>query len=276
MKLEKAKGIILKKKEINEKDVIIDVLLYNSDNTYQRKKFLIYGILKSKKRNPIIVEIANFVQIDYYDKKNIDILSIKEINLINRFYYLKNTYEKLLFLSQILELTYFASLSDNYSLKEIYILLYSALQYLDSYYHKEQTYNKNLNSFINDYFYLKEVLLLFFSFRLLKIMGYVGDLNHCSNCNKVMENKVKWQEGLYFYCENCDPTSNEIDFNCLKIFQIMQKNKFDIFLTQLKILMEKLQKEKKDIHLILTTLEDKLNLYLKEIFPLGEKNLIKP
>jgi hypothetical protein len=56
----------------------------------------------------------------------------------------------------------------------------------------------------------------------------------------------------------------------------MQKNKFDIFLTQLKILMEKLQKEKKDIHLILTTLEDKLNLYLKEIFPLGEKNLIKP
>ncbi|GIX40329.1 MAG: hypothetical protein KatS3mg129_0062 [Leptospiraceae bacterium] len=263
MKLEKGIGIILKKKEINEKDVIIDVLIKNNDESYHRKKFIVYGILKSKKRNPIIVEAGNLIQLDYYDKKNLDILNVKEINLINRFYELKNNYEKLLFLSQILELSHYASITDAHSLKDVFILLLSALQYLEDYHKKQYQKIEDLLEKLSLSF--KEIFLLFFSVRLLKIMGYVGDLNFCSSCNKEISIKAKWQEGLYFYCDECDPTSNEIDFIYLQILRLITKFKFNNFLEQLEVYIEKSQIEKNKIHHIFSSMEEKLNLYLKTV-----------
>ncbi len=277
MKLEKAIGIILKKHVIQEKDVIIDAIVKTSENIYLRKKFIVYGILKSKKRNSVIVEIGNMVELNYYDKKEREIQTIKEINLINRYYELKDNYDKLVFLSILLELCNYASIADSHTIQEIYILLLSGMNYLQNYYKNDESLKEILALLNQISLSFKEIFLLFFSVRLLKISGYVGDLSECSSCNNKIKEKTKWQEGLYFYCKECDPTSNVIDFFYLKILESIIENKFNHFIKNFIFLIQQSNIKTEEFLNVFHALENKINYYLKEVFPISDKlNLLKP
>jgi recombinational DNA repair protein (RecF pathway) len=276
MKLEKATGIILKKHIIQEKDVIIDVIIQTTDHVYLRKKFIVYGILKSKKRSSVIVEIGNMVELNYYDKKEREIQTIKEINLINRYYELKDNYDKLVFLSILLELCNYASIADSHTIQDIYILLLSGLNYLQNFYKNDESLKEILILLNQMNLSFKEIFLLFFSVRLLKISGYVGDLSKCSSCNNKIKEKAKWQEGLYFYCKECDPTSNMIDFFYLKILENITENKFNNFINNFIFLIQQSNIKKEEFLNVFHALENKINHYLKEVFPLNEKiNLLQ-
>ncbi len=273
MNLNKATGIILKKKEVNEKDIIIEVILKTRENIYTKKKFIIHGILKSKKRNPIIAEIGNLVSIDFYNKPDNEILNIKEINLIDRFDELKTNYEDFYLTSFILGISYYASLSDN-SLKELYILLLSALNFLKSYKKEPGSYSEILN-FINKYkIQLKNLVFLFYILRILKIMGYIGDLNFCTHCNKPIIEKAKWQKEIYFFCEHCDSTANKIDFIYLQIIKFTNQYKFNIFIKKLEELINQFHLQN-DFLQFIEPMENKIELYLKEIFNHYNTNRIR-
>ena len=276
MKLQKATGIILKKHIIQEKDVIIDAIIKTSENIYLRKKFIVYGILKSKKRSSVIVEIGNMVQLDYYEKKDREIQTIKEINLIDRYYELKDNYDKLVFLSILLELCYYASMADSHTIQDIYLLLLSGMNYLQNYYKNDESLKETLSLLDQENFSFKEIFLFFFSVRLLNISGYVGNLNECSSCNKMIISKAKWQEGLYFYCEECDPTANKIDFIYLQILQNILTNKFNYFINNFINIKQNSKLEKEEFLNIFYALESKINQYLKGVFPINNNmNLLK-
>lgn len=267
MKLQKATGLILKKNEINESDVIIDVVLVNSDKIYLKQKFIIHGILKSKNRNPIVVEPCNLISIDYYHREDKEILNIKEINLLERFYELKKSYKDLQYLSILIDIVNYASITDS-NLKDIYILFLSALTYLQSYNQKQGKVQKTL-SILEEYnIDLKDILLLFFILRILHIMGYVGDLYFCSHCHKEIQNKTKWQKELYFLCENCDPTSNKLDYIYLLMIRNILEKKFDNFIKNLYQLLIEHHITKDEFHEFLKPLENKIEQYLKEILPI--------
>ncbi len=273
MNLNKATGIILKKKEVNEKDVIIEVILKTIENIYTKKKFIIHGMLKSKKRNPIIAEIGNLVSIDFYDKSNYEILNIKEINLVDRFDELKTNYEDFYLISILLNISHYASLSDN-SLKELYILILSALNFLKSYKKEPELYLDIVN-FINKYnIQLKNLVFLFYILRILKIMGYIGDLNFCTHCNKPIMEKAKWQKEIYFFCEHCDPTANKIDFIYLQIIKFTNQYKFNIFIKKLEELINQFYIQN-DFLQFIEPMENKIESYLNEIFDNYNTNRIK-
>lgn len=267
MKLEKVTGIILKKNEINETDVIIDGIFVNRNKEYLKKKFIVYGILKSKKRNPIVIEPCNYVSIDYYEKENKEILNIKEINLIERFYELKKNYKNLQYLSTLLEIVNYASITDS-NLKDIYKLFLSALYYLQSYILKHKKIQKTL-SILEEYnLDIEDILLLFFIIRILRIMGYVGDLYFCSYCNKEIQNKTKWQKELYFLCENCDPTSNQLDFFYLLILRNILEKKFDFFIENLKHCFNEYHILKENLKEILKPFKEKIESIAKDVLPI--------
>ncbi|MCS7205980.1 MAG: recombination protein O N-terminal domain-containing protein [Leptospiraceae bacterium] len=265
MKLQKCQGIILKKSVFQEADVHLEVLckeLY--DQKYTRKKFVVHGILKSKRRNPIVVELGNLVQIDYYEKDINETQNVKEIQLIERFWEFKSQYQNFELLGKILEITYYASMSDQRELKEIYVLLLKGLEFLQSYVLKEKEDVKKIIEELSLDF--SSIFLLFFSVRVLMFMGYVGDLVHCSFCHDPLDGLAKWQEKLYFYCRKCDATANVIDYYYSFFLQQIKQKKFSNFIKFLKQLH--IQKSIDRIDELLWELQKRIEIHLKEIIPM--------
>ena len=75
MKIIKTEGIVLKKKDINEADVILTIFT----ESLGKIDCLIHGIRKSKKREKIAINPMNISEITLYKKSNY--YTIKEIEL---------------------------------------------------------------------------------------------------------------------------------------------------------------------------------------------------
>lgn len=260
MQIKKGKGFILNKKELGEKDLLIETILQEDTLNYSKYKLKIFGILKSKRRNPIVVEIGNYVSIDFYYKENLEIHNIKEINLIERFSQIKKNYEDFFYFSKLIEITNLMSVSEK-DLEEIYKLFYFASFFIENYLKNPDLEIQNICESLSIHFW--ENIFLFYIVRLLKISGYMGDIEHCANCNRLLVDKAKWQEGMYFYCSYCDLTANHFDFINKKIIEIILQNKFKNYLYKLK---EILLKEKELEHIqLFEYIKKKLNSILNDL-----------
>lgn len=159
MSLQKANGIVLETREIAEADSLVVVLLEHG----LKETFLLKGIRKSKRREIISKEIATFINLVYYEKKNIDIFSVKEIHVLDRFEKLKSSYFGFLVVNLIVELIN-KFIPKNLEQKKVFDLLYKALV----------SFNE---------LGLCNLSLPFFKLRLLQILGYAPKDFECIYCS---------------------------------------------------------------------------------------------
>lgn len=232
MKLEKCRGIILSRKIINEIDVVLDVLCEMDDGMYAKKKILVHGIIKSRKRSPVVAEIGNLVNIDYYEKDPAGIQSSKEIQLLERFWELKSSYPNLQNLTTVLELASYATMTVERDLKNVFVLVVSFLEFAQRYFlGKEDGVKQILQELRLDFW---RIAMLLYKIRILKEMGLVGDTETCSLCKKPLHSSAKWQERIYFYCKSCDITANEWDYRLAMLLGAFKRKKFKELLYVLK------------------------------------------
>ncbi|MFN3603895.1 MAG: DNA repair protein RecO [Leptonema sp. (in: bacteria)] len=265
MKLQKGKGFIMRKTEVGEGDVILDTFLLDPESFYySRRKLKIFGILKSKKRNPVVVEIGNYISVSYYYKEALEICNIKEIDLIERFNEIKKKYETFYSFSKLIQITNTVAVSDK-DLEEIYKLFYFAIYFLENYLKTPNLEIQTILTSLNLNFW--DLFFLFYVIRLLKIIGYVGDLNHCSNCNQPIIKKAKWQEKMYFFCSVCDFTANQIDFFYKQMILLILQNKFIDFLYKLKEIVDSTSEKNQEFYLsqFLEPMKKKINSILNDL-----------
>ena len=89
MKIIKTEGIILKKKEINEADVIITIFTKN----FGKIDSIIHGIRKSKRREKNVINAMNVSEISMYQKNSY--YTIKDMELKKTFLEISKDIEKL-------------------------------------------------------------------------------------------------------------------------------------------------------------------------------------
>ena len=89
MKIIKTEGIILKKKEINEADVIITIFTKN----FGKIDSIIHGIRKSKRREKNVINPMNVSEISMYQKNSY--YTIKDMELKKTFLEISKDIEKL-------------------------------------------------------------------------------------------------------------------------------------------------------------------------------------
>lgn len=262
MQIKKGKGFILRKKDIGEGNIILEALLKDEEElSFSKCKLKSFGILKSKKRNPIVVEIGNYISVDYYYKENSEVYNIKEINLLERFTQIKKSYENFYHFSKIIQITNLLTRFEK-DLKEVYELLYFGSFFIEQYFQNSSQDVKDFIGTLGLSFW--DLIILFYVVRLLHITGFVGDVGKCSSCGQGLKEKAKWQEAMYFLCENCDLTANRNDFFYKEIIYLILKNKFINFIYKLK---ESIQKQEKEGNALpfLDPLFSKINLIINDL-----------
>lgn len=163
--LNKEIGIVLECKIFSEADAIITLL----GSLGPKARFSIKGIKKSKTRPIVATEIGSKIQVDYYDHKEKEIKSIKEIAIQNRFDRIKSSYNGYMLLTYICELVNSLTAEGDFQPK-IFQLMDLALSELDS---------ENF----------KPLFLPFFKSRLLNILGLMPKEYHCHICHENLESK---------------------------------------------------------------------------------------
>ena len=204
----KTKGIVLQRYPHKEMDMIFRLLSEKGE----LHELFIYGIRKSKKRSHLITEPGSLVKLDFYFQK--DNLSIyKEGNVENRFESIKKDYLFFLILSYFLELT---NIVANYNPSiSLYLLLQGSIETISL----QKKEKKNTFS-----------LIIFFQTRLLKILGILGSLKYCSECNSILNEKATWLlPEVVFLCQSCSKKSKEEDFYFSQILQLAQSYRYDKF-----------------------------------------------
>lgn len=198
MSLEKASGIVIETKESGEADSLVTLLL----ETGFKETFLFKGIRKSKKRTQVSQEIATLIHLVYYYKKNKEIFSVKEIEVIQRFEKIKSSYEGFFLISAIVDLVN-KFIPKNLEQKKVFELLYRALE----------TLNELGPS---------KLALPFFKLRFLQVLGYAPTEFECVSCSQDIFQKsgaVIYPSSLEIYCNDCKSTSE----NHLDILHFMKK-----------------------------------------------------
>lgn len=208
--LKKGKAIVLRKYRSGEKDLIAELLF----ETGEKHHLYLPGILSSKRRTALLAEIGSLIEINYYENQNQE-LSLKEGFVLERFDYLKTDYARQDFLSKLLSLTRLAASGAPDA--SIYVLIEAALNYSNSIFKNNDTEFQNLS----------ELLLIFFSIRILDLMGFVGDVTHCVNCNQPIISLAAWGSGgIQFLCANCSNVANKLGFHSAQVILNCQKKRF--------------------------------------------------
>ena len=178
--LQKASGIVLQRRFLKESDALASLLTEEGRSL----DFCVYGIQKSRKRSALLLEPGTLIDIDFYVNKDGPV-SLKEGHVRERFGALKGAYAPLTLLSYFLELSSFASRYG--SSPTLFLLVKGSLT--------ELCLGTEL---------LNLQLLLFFQVRLLKLLGLLGPLERCSECNSPLAKEAYWNlPEAHFSCQSC-------------------------------------------------------------------------
>lgn len=160
MPLIKDKGIVVGSQNLNEADVIITLI---SEYSF-KKKLIIKGLKKSKKRAIAASEPGSYVDLEYYNKDSVEILYVKDISIIDRFEKIKSMYGGYLLTVYICELVD-RILQDKEDSRKIFNMLNSFMKNLEL-----QKYSP--------------VILPYIKIKLMSLNGIIPVSFNCSNCGK--------------------------------------------------------------------------------------------
>lgn len=204
MSLKKDTGIVLSAKLIGEADALLSVL----GEKGPKLKYRLRGIKKSKTRPIITSEIGSYIHLDYYVHENEEIHNIKEVNIINRFDSLKNSYGGFLVLNYFCEIMN-TILPDGENHGKPFELLFAALNAMEE----------------NGY---KPLIIPFFKIKLLILLGMISREFHCHLCESEITDKkgaALNRFNLEITCSDClNPESNQI--HIVKFMDLIAKSRY--------------------------------------------------
>lgn len=183
--LKSGKGIVLHRRKDREADTVMRVLLESGENVSVR----LHGIRASKKRSQTLTEPGALVHITYYAKERFS-SSLKEGEVADRYEEIKSGYGEVLLVSYLLELTNRAAQDVS---PDLYRLLKGALDQLRQDRIPVQQSAESLYLFVS-----------FYKVRLLKLLGLLGDAEHCALCGQELGEHASWAAPeMSFHCGDC-------------------------------------------------------------------------
>lgn len=191
MGLHKARGIVLHKTKFSDADVGILVLTDGGTKI----RFIVKGILKSKKRPILAVEPGSLITLDYYSHNGEQSHYVKEIALEERFDTVKSEFLSTLVMYLFLELIE-KTIPSGLVEPKFYILLHASLRELE-------------NSGV------RLRLIPFFKSKLLYQMGLIPKEFICIRCGNSMHEATNGKINYFNFetvCGNCSVIEeNELD-----------------------------------------------------------------
>lgn len=174
--LTKATGIVLRRSKMKEADLSVQVLAESGGLV----ELYVHGIRASKSRSQLLAEPGTLIHFDFYEKDERG-GSLKEGEILDRFDEIKSDYLGTLVLSYLLELVGLAARGE--ATPETYQLLLGALGEIRAAGTRASADERRL-------FLIQ--LLAFFKIRLLRILGLLGDTEHCDTCGNSLGDRAGW------------------------------------------------------------------------------------
>lgn len=229
-------AFVLQRYKETGKNAVLTLL--TAEGSIQRIK--IHGIYESHHRSRIITEPGVLGEFTYYEKGD-SVASCKEFSVTNSFEHIRATYQGLLLVSALIDLT--GTIGTKEKRPSLFFLLKGSILWLNENASRSfagRTNHENSIPQIStiakpyppDRIYL--ILFLFFKTRILLIEGLVGDLDHCSSCQEPIEDACFIIPGeLSFHCKKCKPEkASKKDFLLLNLFEYAIHMKFRSFLPE--------------------------------------------
>lgn len=208
---------MLRRRKDSEKDLIVSFL----SETGMVYNLRLHGLLATSRRSALSAEPGCLVKYIFYFDNTKDIYSVKEASLIERFDNIKSDYKNMYLLSALLEMSEKgAKHSEKEDGIEIHSLLEKALHHLED--------NCSSITFVQN---IRLLFYLFFSLRILSILGLSGDLDHCSLCGEELAQDAFWNlPELDFHCRSCESRADPAGGKMRKIVKLALMHKFSIFM----------------------------------------------
>ncbi|MFZ7130738.1 MAG: DNA repair protein RecO [Eubacteriales bacterium] len=162
MSLQKATGIVIKRTEINDNDIILTMF------SKERGKFQAIAKGVKKTKSPLIgsTQLFCYTHFVYYTGKTFDY--VNETELLESFYKIRNDLERFAIATYMIEIVLHSFEMDQQEERVFNLLLYSLTL---------------LNKPIRD----TRLLLLAYQLKIVGLMGYAPNLDACSHCHRKME-----------------------------------------------------------------------------------------
>ena len=171
----KTTGIVLRRAKQKESDLSVQLL----DEDGALIELYMHGIRASKSRSQLLAEPGTLIRCEYYQKDERG-GSFREGAILDRFDELKGDYTGTLVLSYLLEMIGLAARGG--PMPENYQLLNGAMEHLRG--------SPAGTGPARGLFHLR--LLAFFKVRLLRILGLMGDCEHCEICGNPLGERAGW------------------------------------------------------------------------------------
>lgn len=217
--LKSGTGIVLKRWKEGEADTVIQLL----DATGQSTLVRLHGIRKSIRRSQLLTEPGSLISYTLYTKPDDPTrASLKEGSVLNRFEHLKDTYEKMVWLSELLETTRLAVIGPEEA--GLFRLLKSALDNREQFYTSVST-ETGLN---------QSAFSVFFTIRLLDLLGWVADTTRCNRCSAPLSERAFWiADEIAFLCTACSTEAGQRDAKFAAWIASARTEKFTPFFERL-------------------------------------------
>jgi len=207
----------------NSKAIVLNKLNYGNTSlicnlfTAEQGKISIIakGARSKKNIHSAVLQPANFIELIYYYKDRRNIQTLKEASIINNYYNLKKSYDKLLCSLVIVDLINKISLQNN-PCDIIFRLTEKTLAKINL------TKDENI-----------KIYYIFFQIQLLIYLGYQPSFSRCYKCNKnVLEGYYNAESGQ-FECIKCILNKKyQINQDMVKIINYFMKTHIDKLVTE--------------------------------------------
>ena len=187
--------IVLSKKNYGDTSLICN--LFSSE--YGKLTIIAKGAKSIKNPMGALLQPLNYIECTYYYKSTRNIQTLKEANLINKYYEIEKNYAKMKYALVIIDIVNQVSYNE-YPSEIIFRLTDKTLSFLN---------NEDASNI--------EILFIFFQLQYLIYLGYCPSIKICVTCNKKLEEAVFDHSVGQLTCKKCCLNGFNIDNEEIKI-----------------------------------------------------------
>ena len=214
------KAIVLNNKKFSDSSLICNIYSEESGKI----SIIAKGARSLKNPNGAILEPLNHIDLIYYYKPKRNIQLLKEATIINKYYNISNSYNKILYAMVISDIINYSSYAQN-PCSIIFRLIKSSLSFIN-----QSSQDTTI------YYYI------FFKLQLLIYLGYHPLLDICSACNKKINCGVFDNRLGQIVCNQCSKSKIKINEESVDVMtrlsKIHIKNIEDTFRVAPKVLRD--------------------------------------
>ncbi|MCB1172504.1 MAG: DNA repair protein RecO [Leptospiraceae bacterium] len=206
-------AIILARQSTAEGDLRLQALT----QTGRKLQLKVHGLLKSRRRSQRQYTPGNLLNLHYYPASQ-GPASIEQSSVQKDRSSKLSSYQLLKRAGRLLELS--AAFANEEEQEPLFLLLDGSLDHLAN--PEQGTADPTLIE--------QQLLDIFFSLRLLKLQGLLGDLQHCSQCGQALGSDLQWLAPIAaFHCTDCAAEPRTENGIYLRLLQQASRSRFQNF-----------------------------------------------